>query len=314
MSAKDPSFPAVFTPDQFWPADPPPETLYKYLVADRIGDVLENGMVRFTHLLDTNDVFEVRKTFQRFAGPKFMDMLTEIITENITSEYVEKQIRDRLLSAGVNVPMRKARRLLEKKMGMSIESFIRSEMLNSANNFANMIDTVKSPEEFIQEIGSILMCFSLSARYDIPSMWAHYAGNHTGLVVAFDSRHPWFKDEQDNTRSALQRIKYLDEQSDELLDDIQAVFSSKSTAWAYEQEWRMNCVIKDIEKTVSLGSEQIHLRSFPPEAVSSVILGSKASNDTVERARRALHMRYPHAKLKKAIPERMTAKFTLEDI
>lgn len=170
---------------------------------------------------------------------------------------------------------------------------------------------IKTPEEFLTDIGSILMCFSLSERCDIATMWAHYGGNHTGVVVAFDTAHPWFMD--DKGKSKLQKINYLDEQNEELFDDLQGALSSKGTDWAYEREWRINCAMKQIEKTIDIGQDKIHLRSFPTEAVTSVIVGAKASNATIEHTRDILMRKYPHALLQRATPRRMASTFKIHD-
>lgn len=309
-----PTISELFKPEDFKLSEPPPPVLYKYMVADRIGDVLDGGMVRFTHLLDTNDSFEVRKTFRRFAGPKFREMMKGAALAAITPEYIDQLMQQKLAEAGLNIRIAVVRKMVKQKYGMSIDDFMRSQMGGFVEMFSGGLDFVKSPEEFLTEIGSILLCFSLSERYDIATMWAHYGGNHTGLVVAFDTDHPWFKNVKNPAESKLQKIKYLDGQNDELFDDLQAAFSSKATDWAYEREWRLNCAMKQIEKTVDLGVDKIHLRSFPPEAVISAIVGAKASGDTVDRVRDVLKRKYPHAKLQRTTPQRMAGTFLLEDI
>lgn len=67
----------TFDLDDFDNPPPPPRFLYKYLSAERVGNVLEGGTVRFTPLINTNDTFEVRSTFEKLAGPKFILMLSE---------------------------------------------------------------------------------------------------------------------------------------------------------------------------------------------------------------------------------------------
>ena len=304
----------LFKPEDFELSEPPPPVLYKYMIADRVADVLDGGMVRFTHLLDTNDSFEVRKTFRRFAGPKFKNMLRGAAMEALTPEYIDRQIQKNIAEAGLSIPVAVARKVLKQKFGMSAEDYLRSQMGGIIDMFSGQLDQQKSPEEFLTEIGSILLCFSLSERYDIAAMWAHYGGNHTGLVVAFDTDHPWFKNNKFPPESKLQKIKYLDDQNDELFDDLQAAFSSKGTDWSYEREWRINCAMKQIDKTVDLGTDKIHLRAFPPEIVTAVILGSKATADTGDRIRDVLNRKYPHAKLQRAIPQRMSSTFVLEDV
>lgn len=54
----------------------PPSIVYKYVAAQRI-DVLRNANIRFTPPLNTNDIFEVRQTFEMLAGPKMQELFTE---------------------------------------------------------------------------------------------------------------------------------------------------------------------------------------------------------------------------------------------
>ena len=271
-------------------------------------------MLRFTHLLDTNDSFEVRKTFKRFAGPKFNVIMKEAAQNVINAEYIDNNIQKTLTEAGLNIPTSFVREILKNRYGAPIEDVIRSSLKDFVDIFSICFNRVKTPEEFLNEVVSILLCFSLSERYDIPAMWAHYGGNHAGLAIAFDAGHEWFKDGKNPAGSKLQKIKYIDDQKDELFDDLQAVFLSKTTDWSYKREWRINCTMKQIEKTVDLGSEKIHLRSFPPETIRSVILGFKASDNTVNRVGAVLKRKYPHAAFQRATPQRMNGIFVLEDI
>lgn len=314
ISDQNPGGPIKFRPEDFSLSDEPPPILYKYMVAERIGDVLEGGAVRFTHLVNTNDPFEVRKTFKRFAGPKLKEFMMNSIVPNITSEFVDKKLKEQLRKRGINLPLPVFKAVITQNLGMTAEQYMRSQMGGFVEMFLDGLDSVKTPEDFLEEIGSIIMCFSLSERYDIPTMWAHYGGGHSGFVIAFDTSHPWFCDDKKPEKSKLQKIKYIDEQNDELFDDLQAAFSSKATDWAYEREWRMNCSMKQVDKTVDLGTDKIHLRAFPPESVVAVIVGSKALDATVESLRDVLKRKYPHARLQRTTPRRMTGTFELEDI
>jgi hypothetical protein len=303
-----------FTPDDFKMSEAPPPVLYKYLIADRVDDVLDSGMVRFTHLLNTNDSFEVRKTFRRFAGPKLNALIMRAALASLTPEFVDQKIQENLANAGVNLSATLVRQMLEQKFGMSVEKLMESHLGGLVGAFSGGLDAVKSPEEFLMEIGSALLCFSLSERWDIATMWAHYAGNHTGLVIAFDTDHPWFMNDSDPSKSKLQKIKYLDKQNDELFDDLQGALSSKGTDWSSEREWRLNCSMKQIERTAELGFEKIHLRSFPPESVRAVIMGYRASDSCVDRVREVLRDKYPNARLQRATPQRMAGTFILDEI
>ena len=58
----------------------PPPTLYKYVIPDRV-DVLKSASIRFTPPLNTNDIFEVRQTFDLIAGPMLPAFFKEVTPE-----------------------------------------------------------------------------------------------------------------------------------------------------------------------------------------------------------------------------------------
>lgn len=85
----------TFSLDDFDDPPPPPRFLYKYLSAERVGNVLEGGTVRFTPLMNTNDSFEVRATFDKVAGPKFLSMLKGQIDALWSREFAKSLIENR---------------------------------------------------------------------------------------------------------------------------------------------------------------------------------------------------------------------------
>jgi len=305
--------PDVLNLDDFGAANnPPPAFLYKDMVAERIDDVLENGKVRFTHLLNTNDSFEIRKTFKSFTGPKFTQLMLKAVDIAATNEAIDELIERNIAESNLPLTTAEARALIELQTGLSLQDALREQIKPMLELMTRNFNKVKTPEEFLEELGSKLLCFSLSERYDLPTMWAHYGGGHTGVVVVFDTGDAWFRRADEPDVSKLQKVHYVDGQLDEMLDNLQAVVSSKTTDWAYEREWRLNCGMEHIDETVP--GTDIHLRSFPPSAVSAVIVGSKASDDGVTKVREILKRKYPHAKLQKTTPQRMSGQFDLHDI
>lgn len=73
-------------------------------------------------------------------------------------------------------------------------------------------------------------------------MWSHYSQNHTGIVIEFDIKHPFFnkkfKEKDKKFEGTPQRVFYKKERlktSNYLLEP----FFHKSLEWMYEQEYRM---------------------------------------------------------------------------
>jgi len=87
--------------------------------------------------------------------------------------------------------------------------------------------------------------FSLSKKWDCPLMWSHYADEHRGLCIEFDTsdfEHNWMKSVN---YSAPRGIKTSDvyewkiNKSSESKTIIQETFFfSKADKWSYEKEWR----------------------------------------------------------------------------
>lgn len=84
----------------------------------------------------------------------------------------------------------------------------------------------------------------LSAKFDDLLMWAHYAKNHTGICVGFDSGVAPFNGakevEYSHERPALRRMDLS--ATDE--ERVRQVLLTKSSHWGYESEWR--CIKRPI--------------------------------------------------------------------
>ncbi|MDK4736233.1 DUF2971 domain-containing protein [Rhizobium sp. CNPSo 3490] len=175
-------------------------------------------------------------------------------------------------------------------------------MKASIGMLASQLNDPETIASLLKRYSGDLLCFSLSATCQSPVMWAHYAGNNSGFVIQFDTNHQWFRRRGDGSATRLQRVSYLDADLEEVLQDPQGAFISKSAEWSYEQEWRLYCGIQHIEKTVGSAADPIHLMSFPRDAVSAVILGPKASQEATTRARDIMAASYPNAQLLVAQP------------
>lgn len=298
----------TFSLDDFDNPPPPPRFLYKYLSAERVGNVLEEGTVRFTPLLDTNDTFEVRSTFDTLAGPKMLAMLSEQMDNILSKESVRKLVADTLKENGLGfLSPELALQIAEQHYGGHFMGMLRAQMQQAVDTM--LVRHLNDPEnasKLLEKLGRDLLCFSMSERMDSPPMWAHYADNNTGFVVAFDTESTWFRQRKNGEKTRLQKVTYFDGKLDEPLDNPQAAFISKTTDWSYEQEWRLH--IKDGQADLIVGSVEnpIHLLKFPPEAIDRVILGPKTLPEVAARIGNAAATHYPHAKVTRAIPNRQS--------
>lgn len=116
------------------------------------------------------------------------------------------------------------RDLMEKNMG-GIQSMIKRGDLQKS-----ICDTLNL---------NYICCFSYNA--DIPAMWAHYAQDHKGLCLGFDTaiNSPFLE-------GMKGLVKYSDKQAEfnwtkvnREEPNIRGVFFEKAKMWEYEQEYRI---------------------------------------------------------------------------
>src|SRR4051794_35974493 len=100
----------------------PPPTVYKYVMPERV-DVLANASIRFTPPLNTNDIFEVRQTFELLAGPKMLTLFEEASATIDFDETLVDALKDTPL-AGSTVEGVKA--LIGNFTGADFEAMVRS--------------------------------------------------------------------------------------------------------------------------------------------------------------------------------------------
>jgi hypothetical protein len=117
-----------------------------------------------------------------------------------------------------------------------------------------------------------LVCASLV--HDSILMWSHYAENHTGLVLAFDTEQRPFPQIPDD---CWLTVKYLDKKADyvyshkerEFRKKMFAVAATKASGWSYEKEIR-----------IVLAHTSLRDRRFlrlTPESIAGVYCGCRIS-------------------------------------
>lgn len=103
-------------------------------------------------------------------------------------------------------------------------------------------------------------------------MWSHYAHNHQGICLEFDISEYLFLtcrlfevNYKDNRREVLKPFQEFTTKS------FEACLLKKAKSWEYEKEWRLIFSNKCHEKL-----------SIPPALIKKVILGPKASPETIK--------------------------------
>lgn len=281
----------------------PPPILYKYVTKDRI-DVLENALIRFTPALNTNDIFEVRQTFDLIAGPKMFAFFKELEPQ----VDIEEPLRKALDELGLNLMTNEqAKALVKHTGGGDLESTMRSLLGPALDRLLTMMNEPQNVEKLLDTIGSKNLLLSLTERPDSSPMWAHYAENSAGFVIAFDTSSEFFRRGDRRQLQALHKVKYFDGRMPEIMDDPFGVFISKQSDWAYELEWRLYVDREQVSRVLYLNDDEVFLASFPREAVRRVILGTRASQALEERLRSILGALFPECQFTRMHADRTTA-------
>tara|TARA_R110002049_G_scaffold174917_7_gene342162 strand:- start:912 stop:1754 length:843 start_codon:yes stop_codon:yes gene_type:complete len=240
--------------------------LFKYLSDNRLR-VLGNGLIRFTQPNSLNDPFELKPELLSFADAPY------------TQESIERQYLEIFRGVYESLPSERKKLLSFKQVEASID---KDHLFKSVTaTMGNQTGQVKS--ELHRILGSSIGVLSLSETPHNLLMWSHYANDHKGYVIGFDSEHEYFeqrRSEQDQLR-CLRKVRYSKDMPVVDLTDIKSIdeLMIKGIDWSYEQEWRM---LQDLtESVMEKGSESdpVHLFKIPFDAFMSVRIGAKVDLD-----------------------------------
>lgn len=217
--------------------------LYKYLTNERLS-FFENRLLRFTQPSCFNDPFEFLPV---------EDFLTKGFDDFVFKKYLHsKKFYDSLNEAGLTLT-KESHLIKMKKEMLEFTSGLQNSMIGTYDN---------------------LGIFCLSANWNNVLMWSHYADNHKGFVIGFDTDHPYFKYSKFN----LKPVHYTNKRptSSPSDDFIKNLIYTKADIWSYENEWRICKEANEATKTIF---ENIHLFEFPTDSIYSIHLGSRSDND-----------------------------------
>ena len=239
---------------------PPPPSLFKYCCAKRGLSILTENKIRFTPPEEFNDPFELLPLIAPNASE--LDMLTQ---KQLQVEYAFADVTP-------GSPLRP----------LDYKGFVKSTFKAQRDHAEKT--AVNLPSDFAEQIrasmGKKFGVLSLSATKENLIMWAHYADEHRGCVLEFDTQHQffgqaWLKSLRKVTYSG-QRPRYVYESSDS------AHLYHKSLDWKEEAEWRILGDFSTMERISPEAGKTIYLTKLPIGVVTAVYLGARMSeNDSV---------------------------------
>jgi hypothetical protein len=213
-----------------------PRVLYKYLPCDRYNaDIILCNQLRFTRPKSFNDPFDCRFHIVFDGTP--VETKTFLIEGTVSNhpEWSKKRVEtwvDQILQTDV----------YEKTIANFSQLYVEKELER-------------------------LEVLCLSRKRDDILMWSHYAEQHTGICLGFDTKKwPILQDHAKhiNYQDKYPRVNALGPRRESAVQDI--VFR-KSTRWCYEEEWRVVRAATESQQYI-----------FPPEALVEVIFGYRVSS------------------------------------
>lgn len=145
----------------------------------------------------------------------------------------------------------------------------------------------KVKEIMLAMMGAGVGVLSLTEKPDNLLMWAHYAAEHTGYVIGFDTTQKYwnnFGDERGNSHvGVLRKVDYSEHRpapAHLAAVSLVEMYFTKSHEWEYEQEWRVFRNVQEADHFIELeGDLPICLFNVPKDSVRQVIIGCRAPEE-----------------------------------
>lgn len=241
--------------------------IYKFFSQNRIEQVLNDSMLRFTQPSEFNDPFEVRPYIEGLIDPEFVEkIMTKEVLDKLLAKIVqsEPEVDETLSNTELTSEQIQEIHKTAKSNIALITSLLNKKLYEKSN----------------KEFGIL----SLASKFDNLIMWAHYANSHQGLVIEFKKNHLFFNQSyhKNNFLGTLQAVTYSKERPQDYLHDLdtQKMYLTKSDDWSYEKEYRMFLPLKD---ATEIQRETIYLFKFPVDMISAIYCGNNIFPENLEK-------------------------------
>ena len=267
-----------------------PKVLYKYMSASR-DKIFDDWLIRFTQPKALNDPFEMRPHIAGYGTP---EEVREIATRRWNEHARERYDSMNPMLKGHGIPLTFEAYCdgIEHLRAMQIETAL---LRVPAHN-------VSMAEKIDELMNKSIGVLSLSEHCDSLLMWPHYADNHRGFVIAFDTSSPFFHQAAPPTHvdvnseeiekfteeyGRLRHIWYQAERPSSVVTGLSFdTLMTKGNEWAYEAEWRM-LMPPDYADLNNVSLDQglpVCLFAVPPSSVKAILLGCNSDKYLLDRA------------------------------
>lgn len=265
--------------------------LYKYFSPERRG-LLDELLLRFTPPGLFNDPFDSLPAFSEFDQSLVQEKVDKVSLDLAFNIALEGCSDEQRLAKLGSIP--RANTILKKRY---------------QSNLAGLDDIFISlhRKRVNSDIGVLCLCKNPKSIV----MWSHYADDHKGFVVGFESQDGFFshnpKDPVDI--GVLTEVNYTRERP--FIDirtikegtEFPDILFTKNEDWRYEQEWRIIRFLKDADE---IRNKAVHLFRIPPTAIREIIFGYKSDSAVTGALEKSLgknaklnHIKVSVAKLSK---------------
>ncbi len=240
--------------------------IYKYLHPARISGI-QDCLIRFTQYGDFNDPFELNPHIDKLAEE---NEIKALVGRDFVKIIEEQYSKNPIISA-----------FISKKafidLALTQEDSVKNSVVGLEKHFVKLL-----PGMLQKTANSLLGALSLSEICNHELMWSHYADEHKGFVVGFESSNQFFnqqKSSEDELRH-LRKIEYRDKPPiiNLMKTNATELFFVKSKKWEYEDEWRMVLPLSDATKVIKKDPYDVNLFRFPATSIKKIIIGARASD------------------------------------
>lgn len=249
---------------------PIPSTLYKYMSLSIAEKVLTGNRLRATPPNDFNDPFEMLpRSYTGMTDDLVYRMAEEKVYSHKYYQIVTKQLKLDVSYEAYRVYLLQTPQIIQD-VAEDIKAFL------GKRDFATLIDQASLM------LG--VLCFT--SNCDNILMWSHYADNHKGVVIGFDSSilaKQWFPVDYQDERIDIPFGE--SKESDAYRKAITNILSTKFTSWVYENEFRFFAKLDQCKKE-NIGGKDMFFFELPANCTKSVICGAKmpvADRDQVRK-------------------------------
>jgi hypothetical protein len=251
---------------------------------DRLTNILQTNRIYLSDTINFNDPWDCRPCFDlsRLDDPtvygSHVEYFDRVSRKNFTSLPEEEHIR-------------------------------RAERLRSDRPFLEYC--IRQMVGIESEIQKRYRVYCLSTQPTSTLMWSHYAQNHTGVCLEFNSHRNLVGDALGVVYCTTYPVLDLTDQSD---NAILLPLLTKAKDWEYEDEYRLIAQEeKEALNKMSLLTQNSFLQ-LPDAALISVIVGCSAPDSTIQAVRDMILKSDPKVKLKQAVRSANRFELTIKDI